>query len=65
MLMRIEFLIPDRDIYFYTFGQYIDKLEAYKFIHNFRTKNLLYTDAEKEVEEYAKAHRKVDSVFSI
>ena len=65
MMMRIEFLIPDGDIGFYTYGQYHDQFQAYKYIHNFRVKNLLYEDVEKEIKEYQQAHRKIDSIFSI
>ena len=65
MMMRIEFLIPDADIPFYTYGGYLDLLRAYKYIHNFRVKNLLYEDVEKEIKEYQQAHRKIDSIFSI
>lgn len=65
MMMRIEFLIPDQDIHLYTYGQYVDMLEAYKYIHNFRVKKMIYQDAEKEVEAYRQAHRPIDSVFSI
>lgn len=65
MMMRIEFLIPDADIYLYTYGQYVDMFEAYKYIHNMRVKKMIYQDAEKEVEAYRQAHRKIDSVFSI
>ena len=65
MMMRTEFLIPDADIYLYTYGQYVDMFEAYKYIHNMRVKKMIYTDAEKEVEAYRQAHRKIDSVFSI
>ena len=65
MMMRIEFLIPDADIFFYTYGQYVDMFEAYKFIHNMRAKQMIFKDAEKEVEAYRQAHRKIDSVFSI
>lgn len=63
--MRIEFLIPDEDIGFYTYGQYLNQFQAYKYIHNFRVKKVLYEDVEKEVKEYQQAHRKVDSIFSI
>lgn len=65
MMMRVEFLIPDADIFFYTYGQYVDMFEAYKYIHNMRVKKMIFTDAEKEVEAYRQAHRKIDSVFSI
>ena len=65
MQMRIEFLIPDSDIYLYTYGQYVDMFNAYKYIHNFRVKKMLYEDVEKEVKEYQRTHRKIDSVFSI
>lgn len=65
MMMRMEFLIPDSDIGFYTYGEYLDMFRAYKYIHNFRVKNLLYEDVEKEIKEYQQAHRKIDSIFSI
>ena len=65
MMMRVEFLIPDADIYLYTYGQYVDMFNAYKYIHNMRVKKMIYTDTEKEVEAYRQAHRKIDSVFSI
>ena len=65
MMMRIEFLIPDSDIRLYTYGGYIDSFQAYKYIHNFREKHVLYDDVEKEVKEYQQAHRKIDSIFSI
>ena len=65
MQMRIEFLIPDSDIYLYTYGQYVDMFNAYKYIHNFRVKKMLYEDVEKEIKEYQRTHRKLDSVFSI
>jgi hypothetical protein len=61
----MEFLIPDSDIGFYTYGEYLDMFRAYKYIHNFRVKNLLYEDVEKEIKEYQQAHRKIDSIFSI
>lgn len=63
--MRIEFLIPDNDIYLYTYGKYVDMFNAYKYVHNFRVKNMLYTDVEKEIENYQRTHRKIDSIFSI
>ena len=63
--MRIEFLIPDADISFYTYGGYLDLFRAYRYVHNFRAKNLLYEDVEKEVKEYQQKHRKIDSIFSI
>lgn len=58
-------MIPDEDIGFYTYGQYHNQFQAYKYIHNFRVKKVLYEDVEKEVKEYQQAHRKVDSIFSI
>lgn len=58
-------MIPDEDIGFYTYGQYLNQFQAYKYIHNFRVKKVLYEDVEKEVKEYQQAHRKVDSIFSI
>ena len=65
MMMRVEFLIPDADIGFYTYGGYIDQYRAYKYIHNFKAKGLLFSDVEKEIKEYQQAHRKIDSIFSI
>lgn len=65
MMMRVEFRIPDGDIRFYRYGDYVDQFHAYKYIHNFRTKGLLYEDVEKEVKAYQQAHRKIDSIFSI
>lgn len=65
MMMRIEFLIPDQDIELYTYGQYIDMLQAYKYVHNFRVKQVLYQDVEKEIKAYQQAHRPIDSIFSI
>lgn len=65
MMMRVEFLIPDSDIRFYTYGNYLDQFNAYKYIHNFRVKGLLYEDVEEEVKEYQRTHRKIDSIFSI
>ena len=65
MMMRVEFLIPDADIGFYTYGRYLDQYRAYKYIHNFKAKNLLFEDVEKEIKEYQQTHRKIDSIFSI
>ena len=65
MMMRVSFLIPDDDIRFYTYGNYLDQFRAYRYIHNFKTKGLIYEDVERELKEYKAKHRKIDSIFSI
>jgi hypothetical protein len=65
MMARIEFLIPYDIVGTLSFGRYMDQYQAYKYIHNFRVKNILYQDVEDEIKKYQQAHRKIDSVFSI
>lgn len=64
-MARIEFLIPYDIVGTLSFGRYMDQYQAYKYIHNFRVKNILYQDVEDEIKKYQQAHRKIDSVFSI
>lgn len=65
MMARVEFMIPYDVVGTMTYGRYLDQFQAYKYLHNFRIKRILYPDVEEEIKEYQQKHRKIDSIFDI
>ncbi len=64
-MSRIRFGIPQDEAERMTLGQWGDIFHSYKELYNFETKNCLYGDVEKELQQYRAEHQPVVSLLSI
>lgn len=65
LMSRIRFGISQEDAEKMTLGQWGDVFRSYKELYNFETKNCLYGDVEKELQQYRAEHQPVTSLLSI
>ena len=61
----MKFGIDQHDAELLTFGKWGDIYHAYKELYNFETKQMLYADVERELEQYKAEHQPVVSLLNI
>lgn len=65
LLCRTRFGINQHDAEIMSLGRWGDIYYSYKEIYNFETKNCLYSDIEKELQQYQMEHQPVTSLLNI
>ncbi|MBQ7588373.1 MAG: hypothetical protein IJT37_10170 [Lachnospiraceae bacterium] len=65
LICRLKFGIDQHDAELLTLGKWGDIFHAYKALYNFETKQMLYADVERELEQYKAKHQPVTSLLNI
>lgn len=64
-MCRTRFGIPQHEAELMTLGKWGDIYHCFKELYNFETKNWLYGDIEKELNQYQAEHQPVTSLLNI
>ena len=65
LLCRTKFGIPQHEAELLTLGKWGDIFYSFKELYNFETKNCLYGDVEREIQQYIQEHQPTTSLLDI